>query len=45
MWRRQRRTDADFSREITSHLELEAERLQAEEGLGAEDARAAAPVR
>ena len=42
MWRRRRRTDADFSREIASHLELEAERLQAEEGLGVEDARAAA---
>jgi putative ABC transport system permease protein len=42
MWWRRRRTSADFTSEIASHLELEAERLQAEEGLGLEEARLAA---
>lgn len=37
-WRRQR-TDSDFGQEIEAHLELEAERLQREEGFGEEDAR------
>src|SRR5215470_15357107 len=40
MWRRRRKA-GDFSAEIAAHLELESERLQ-EEGLTAEDARAAA---
>jgi predicted permease len=42
MWRRRRRTDADFGQEIASHLELEAERLQTEEGLSVDEARVAA---
>ena len=38
-WRRRRRTVEDFTREIRSHLELEAERLQEDGGLTTEDAR------
>jgi hypothetical protein len=38
-WRRTRRTSADLTSEIAAHLELEAERLQAEKGLSLEEAR------
>lgn len=42
MFGRRRRKLDDFDAEITAHLQLEIDRLQEEEGLGAEEARAAA---
>src|SRR5919197_3415467 len=41
MFRRRRRSDADFAAEIEAHLQLEADRLR-ESGLGTEEAEAAA---
>jgi predicted permease len=41
LWRR-RRTTEDFGAELDAHLQLEIDRLQEEDGLTADDARAAA---
>ena len=42
MFRRGRRKVDDFDAEIAAHLQIEIDRLQDEEGLSREDARAAA---
>ncbi len=38
MFRRKKRTNQDFSNEIQAHIQLEADRLQQEQGLSAEEA-------